>query len=159
MTNTTFVAGIPPKVTNDDKPEITTLPATPLVTVAVVVLVVSVLLVAVFATSLVRRGEVRAGVSVFFVAMLAVFAVFPVVGQDARLSAVYLVVPVAIAGVTLGRVGVAVVTGAALVIAVGMTWRYPPVDPPPGTVEIIIAAVTLVVKRRRTSPASTSAAR
>jgi diguanylate cyclase (GGDEF)-like protein len=66
---------------------------------------------------------------------------FPVLTGDSRLTAIYLVVPVAIAGVTLERVGIAVVTTVVIVAGVVVTLVYPPVDPPVGEFEIILAAI------------------
>jgi diguanylate cyclase (GGDEF)-like protein len=88
---------------------------------------------------------VSAGLVVFFGGFLAAFAAVPIIGQDARLSAVYCSLPVVVAGVTLHRRGVAVVTSLSLLIAVLGTLRFPPVDPPPAAFEIITAAVLLIL--------------
>ncbi len=97
------------------------------------------------AVVLIRRGWVSAGLYVLIGGFLAAFAAVPLVVKDARLSAVYCSIAVVIAGVTLRRTGVAVVTAVALTIAVIGTWVYPPVDPPIGPREIITAAVILIV--------------
>jgi diguanylate cyclase (GGDEF)-like protein len=97
------------------------------------------------AVVLIRRGWVTAGLWVLIGGFLAAFAAVPLVVKDARLSAVYCSIAVVIAGVTLRRTGVAVVTALALGIAVLGTWYYPPVDPPVGPREIITAAVILIV--------------
>jgi diguanylate cyclase (GGDEF)-like protein len=73
--------------------------------------------------------------------MIVAEVLFPLTTGDARLTAIYLVVPVAIAGVTLDRIGIAVVTAVALVVGAIVTIAYPPVDPPVGEFEIILAAV------------------
>ncbi|MFN8170007.1 MAG: diguanylate cyclase [Candidatus Nanopelagicales bacterium] len=97
------------------------------------------------AVLLIRRGHVTAGLYVLIGFFLAAFAAVPLVVKDARLSAVYCSIAVVIAGVTLGRVGVAIVTVLALTIAVVGTALYPPVDPPVGPREIITSAVILIV--------------
>jgi diguanylate cyclase (GGDEF)-like protein len=112
---------------------------------AIAAIVLGAVLVFAAAAFLLRSGRVRAGLVVFFAAFLGSFAAVPVLGQDARLSAVYCCLPVVVATVTLHRGGVAVVTALALVIAVIGTALYPPVDPPPTTFEIITAAVLLIV--------------
>jgi diguanylate cyclase (GGDEF)-like protein len=99
----------------------------------------------VVAAILLRTGRVSAGLVVFFGGFLAAFAAVPIIGQDARLSAVYCSLPVVVAGVTLHRRGVAVVTSLSLLIAVLGTLRFPPVDPPPAAFEIITAAVLLIL--------------
>ena len=65
-------------------------------------LILAFVLVAVLAILLVRRGRVTLGVSLFFVALVGACLAFPLIGGDARLTAIYLAVPVAIAGITLG---------------------------------------------------------
>ena len=102
-------------------------------------------LAGVAAVVLIRRGWVTPGLYVLIGGFLAAFAAVPLVVKDARLSAVYCSIAVVIAGVTLHRAGVAVVTAIALTIAVLGTWAYPPVDPPVGPQEIITAAVILIV--------------
>jgi diguanylate cyclase (GGDEF)-like protein len=97
------------------------------------------------AVVLIRRGQVTPGLYVLIGGFLAAFAAVPLVIKDARLSAVYCSIAVVIAGVTLNRIGVAIVTVLALTIAVAGTWAYPPVDPPVGPQEIITAAVILIV--------------
>jgi diguanylate cyclase (GGDEF)-like protein len=101
--------------------------------------------------ALVRAGRVGLGLALFFTMFLGAFVAVPLIAQDARLSAVYCAMPVGIAGVTLGRRGVAVVTAAALTIAVVGTYAYPPVDPPPTTREIVLSAVFLIVVALTTS--------
>jgi len=96
------------------------------------------------AAFLLRSGRVTAGLWVFFAAFLGAFAAIPLIGHDARLSAVYCAMPVAVAGITLSRRGVAAVTAAAAVIAVVGTSVYPPTDPPPKPFEIVIAALFLM---------------
>jgi len=110
-------------------------------------IVVLTTLVFVVAAVLLRQGKVNAGLAVFFTAFLAAFAAVPLVGHDARLSGIYCATAVAVAGVTLRRLGLAVVTVLALTIAIVGTWLYPPVDPPPGAFEIITAAgiITILV--------------
>jgi diguanylate cyclase (GGDEF)-like protein len=103
------------------------------------------ILAGVAAVVLIRRGHVTAGLYVLIGGFLAAFAAVPLVIKDARLSAVYCSIAVVIAGVTLNRIGVAIVTAIALSIAVAGTWAYPPVDPPVGPQEIITAAVILIV--------------
>ena len=94
---------------------------------------------------LVRRGRVDLGLAIFFTAFLGAFLAVPLVTQDARLSAVYCAMPVGLAGVTLGRRGIAVVTASAVVIVLVGTLAYPPVDPPPTAMEIVLAALFLIV--------------
>jgi diguanylate cyclase (GGDEF)-like protein len=101
-------------------------------------------LVFVGAALLLRSGRVSPGLWVFFVAFLGAFAAVPAIGHDARLSAVYCAMPVAVAGITLNRRGVAAVTVAAVLIAVVGTSVYPPTDPPPKPFEVIIAALFLM---------------
>lgn len=134
-------------------------------------IVVVTTLVFVAAALLLRSGRVSLGLAVFFGAFLAAFAAVPIFGQDARLSAVYCSLPVVVAGVTLRRRGVAIVTVLSLLIAVLGTWRFPPTDPPPGPFEIITAAVLLIAiglavallgmwgHRRETARADEAAAR
>ena len=104
-------------------------------------IVLTATLMFVVAAVLLRTGRVSAGLVVFFGGFLAAFAAVPIIGQDARLSAVYCSLPVVVAGVTLHRRGIAVVTALSLLIAILGTWRFPPVDPPPAAFEIITAAV------------------
>ncbi len=94
---------------------------------------------------LVRTGRYTLGVTIFFTAFLLAFLAVPLIGHDARLSAVYCAMPVGVAGVTLGRRGVALVTAAAISIALVGTTLYPPVDPPPGGSEIVTAALLLIL--------------
>ena len=94
---------------------------------------------------LVRRGRVDTGLGIFFTAFLGAFLAVPLVAHDARLSAVYCAMPVGIAGVTLGRRGIAIVTASAVVIVLVGTLTYPPVDPPPTASEIVLAALFLIV--------------
>jgi len=94
---------------------------------------------------LVRRGRVELGLGIFFTAFLGAFLAVPLVAHDARLSAVYCAMPVGIAGVTLGRRGIAIVTAAAVGIVLVGTLAYPPVDPPPTASEIVLAALFLIV--------------
>ena len=101
-------------------------------------------LVFVGAAFLLRSGRVTAGLWVFFVAFLGAFAAVPLFGHDARLSAVYCAMPVAVAGITLNRRGVAAVTVVAVLIAVVGTTVYPPTDPPPKPFEVVIAALFLM---------------
>ena len=108
-------------------------------------LIVLFVLVAVLAILLVHRGQVTLGVSLFFVALVGSCLAFPLVGGDARLTAIYLAVPVAIAGITLGPVGIGVVTVVSLAGGLAVTWAFPPTDPPPSPAEISIAGVTLIV--------------
>jgi diguanylate cyclase (GGDEF)-like protein len=95
-------------------------------------------------TRLVHRGKVDLGIGLFFVVMLAAELAFPIVSQDSRLTAVYLVIPVAIAGVTLERRGLMIVALTSMVIAVTVTVVYPPLNPPPTTLEVILAALILI---------------
>ena len=92
-------------------------------------------------TRFVAAGKVDLGVYLFFAVTIVAEAVFPLTTGDSRLTAIYLIVPVAIAGVTLDRIGIAVVTVVALVTGAVVTIAYPPVDPPVGEFEIILAAV------------------
>jgi len=92
-------------------------------------------------TRFVAAGRVDLGVSLFFAVMIGAEALFPLLTGDSRLTAIYLIVPVAIAGVTLDRVGIAVVTVVALVTGAVVTIAYPPTDPPVREFEIILAAV------------------
>ena len=101
-------------------------------------------LVFVGAAFLLRSGRVTAGLWVFFAAFLGAFAAVPLFGHDARLSAVYCAMPVAVAGITLNRRGVAAVTVVAVLIAVVGTTVYPPTDPPPKPFEVVIAALFLM---------------
>jgi len=101
-------------------------------------------LCAALCTRLVHRGQVDLGVGLFFVIMIGAELAFPIVSQDSRLTAVYLVIPVAIAGVTLERRGLVAVALASMIVAVGVTLVYPPVDPPPSTFEVVLAALILI---------------
>lgn len=106
---------------------------------------VVVTLVALGSALLVRAGHVDIGLSVFFAALMLGNLAGPVLGQDARLTAVYLVIPVAIAGVTLPWFGTAIVTLAALSIALFGTIAFPPTDPPVGAAELITAGVVVML--------------
>jgi diguanylate cyclase (GGDEF)-like protein len=108
-------------------------------------------LVFVGAVVLLRSGRVTAGFCVFFAAFLGAFAAVPLLGHDARLSAVYCAMPVAVAGITLNRRGVAAVTAVAVLIAVVGTSIYPPTNPPPKPFEIIVAALLLMAIALTTS--------
>ena len=97
--------------------------------------------VAAISVVLVRRGHVDAGLGLFFIGLLAANLAEPFLGQNARLSAIYLLVPVAIAGVTLDWLGLALVAVAAVSIGAISTFTHPPVDPPVSAMEIVTAGV------------------
>jgi len=99
------------------------------------------LVVAVVCTRLVSGGRVTLGVGLFFAVMIGAEVAFPVMSGDSRLTAVYLMIPVAIAGVTLDRRGVALVAAVSMTAGIVVTVLYPPVDPPVTTLEVILAAV------------------
>ena len=92
-------------------------------------------------TRLVASGRVDVGVWMFSAVIVVAEVLFPVLSGDSRLTAIYLVVPVAIAGVTLNRFGIAVLTTVVIVAGVVVTIVYPPVDPPVSEFEIILAAI------------------
>ncbi len=94
-------------------------------------------------TRFVAAGRVDLGVWTFSIVIIVAEVLFPFVTGDARLTAIYLVIPVAVAGVTLDRVGIALITGIALVTGAVVTLAYPPIDPPVGTLEIVLAAVEI----------------
>jgi len=107
------------------------------------VLVALFMVVAYIGTLLVRRGRVTLGTWVFFAAILVAECAFPVITGDARLTAIYLAVPVVIAGVLLLPQGALVVGLVAIVAGAVLTWLYPPVDPPVTAFEIILAAALI----------------
>jgi diguanylate cyclase (GGDEF)-like protein len=92
-------------------------------------------------TRLVASGRVDLGVWMFSAVIVAAELLFPLLTGDSRLTAIYLVVPVAIAGVTLDRFAIAILTTLVIVSGVVVTIVYPPIDPPVGEFEIILAAV------------------
>jgi diguanylate cyclase (GGDEF)-like protein len=103
-------------------------------------LVAGFMVIAFAGTLLVRRGRVNLGIWVFFSAIVLAECAFPPLTGDSRLTAVYLAVPVAMAGVLLfprAALILAVVTIAAGAV---LTYRYPPTDPPVSSFEIVLAA-------------------
>jgi diguanylate cyclase (GGDEF)-like protein len=105
------------------------------------VIVATFMVLAWVCTRLVASGRVDLGVWMFSALIVVSEVLFPVLTGDSRLTAIYLVVPVAIAGVTLDRIGIAIVTTVVIVAGVIVTMVYPPTDPPVGEFEIILAAV------------------
>jgi diguanylate cyclase (GGDEF)-like protein len=103
----------------------------------------AVTMVAAVSALLVRRGDVDLGLGLFFVVLLLGNLAGPLLGQDARLTAVYVVIPIAIAGVTLDTVGFALVAVASVTIGVVGTLTHPPVNPPTTTAEIVTAGVVI----------------
>ncbi len=99
--------------------------------------------VAAVSAYLVRRGDVDLGLGLFFVVLLLGNLAGPLLGQDARLTAVYVVIPVAIAGVTLDVVGFTLVTIASITIGVVGTLTHPPTNPPTTTAEIVTAGIVI----------------
>ncbi len=104
-------------------------------------LVAAFMVVAWLCTRLVAAGRVDVGVGMFSATIIVAEVLFPVLTGDSRLTAIYLIVPVAIAGVTMNRIGIAAVTTVAIVAGVVTTIVYPPTDPPVSEFEIILAAV------------------
>jgi diguanylate cyclase (GGDEF)-like protein len=107
-------------------------------------------LVALVSLALVRRGHVDPGLWLFFAVVLLGNLAGAAIEDDARLSAVYLVIPVAIAGVTMAWRGLAIVTALSLLIGVTVTVLFPPVDPV-GTQEIVTAGVICITAVLTTS--------
>jgi hypothetical protein len=105
------------------------------------VIVATFMVLAGVCTRLVASGRVDLGVWMFSAIIVVAEVLFPVLTGDSRLTAIYLVVPVAIAGVTLDRMGIAIVTAVVIVAGVIVTIVYPPTNPPVGEFEIILAAV------------------
>ncbi len=96
-----------------------------------------------FATAslwLLRRGHPRAGLALFFAILLTGNLVSAVTEHDARLTAVYVMIPVAVAGVTLS-IGATLAVGVTfLLVGVIETLGAPPKEPI-GAAEIITAGV------------------
>jgi diguanylate cyclase (GGDEF)-like protein len=110
---------------------------------ALAALVVVFMVMAYVGTILVRRGRVSLGTWVFFVAIVMAECAFPVITGDARLTAIYLAVPVVIASVLLLPRGAVLVGVVSIAAGAVLTWRYPPVDPPITAFEVILAATLI----------------
>ena len=107
------------------------------------VLVALFMVVAYIGTVVVRRGRVRLGTWIFFTAIVAAECAFPVITGDARLTAIYLAVPVVIASVLLLPRGALVIGLVSIAAGAVLTWIYPPVDPPVTAFEVILAATLI----------------
>jgi diguanylate cyclase (GGDEF)-like protein len=107
------------------------------------VLVALFMVVAYVGTVFVRRGKVSLGTWVFFTAIVVAECAFPVITGDARLTAIYLAVPVVIASVLLLPRGALVIGLVSIVAGAVLTWLYPPVDPPVTAFEVILAATLI----------------
>ena len=107
------------------------------------VLVALFMVVAYVGTVFVRRGKVSLGTWVFFTAIVVAECAFPVITGDARLTAIYLAVPVVIASVLLLPRGALVIGLVSIVSGAVLTWLYPPVDPPVTAFEVILAATLI----------------
>ncbi|MFC6238635.1 GGDEF domain-containing protein [Longivirga aurantiaca] len=108
---------------------------------------VAVTLTAVISALLVRSGRLSAGLGLFFAVVMVGNIVAVMLTDDARLTAVYCVIPVAIAGVTLTMRWALVVTGTAALIGVVGTWMFPPGQggsPPITRDEIITTSLILM---------------
>ncbi len=113
---------------------------------------IAVTLTAVFSALLVRAGHLSAGLALFFGVVMVGNVVAVTVTDDARLTAIYCVIPVAIAGVTLTTRWALVVTASAALIGIVGTWLFPPGhgDHPPImrdeiiTTSLILMAAVLV---------------
>ena len=107
----------------------------------------AVTLTAVGSALLVRSGRLSAGLGLFFGVVMLGNVVAVTLTDDARLTAVYCVIPVAIAGVTLTTRWALVVTGSAALIGVVGTWLYPPGqggNPPIMRDEIVTTSLILM---------------
>ncbi len=102
-------------------------------------------LVALGSGALIRSGHVDIGLAVFFLALMVGNLAAFLVGNDARLTSVYLVIPVAIAGVTLPFFGTAIVTTAAVAMSIWGTLSYPSTDPAVSAPEIITAGLIVML--------------
>jgi len=107
------------------------------------VLVALFMVVAYIGTVVVRRGRVRLGTWIFFTAIVVAECAFPVITGDARLTAIYLAVPVVIASVLLLPRGALVIGLVSIAAGAVLTWIYPPVDPPVTAFEVILAATLI----------------
>jgi diguanylate cyclase (GGDEF)-like protein len=107
------------------------------------VLVALFIVVAYAGTLFVRRGRVSLGIWIFFTAIVLAECAFPVITGDARLTAIYLAVPVVIASVLLLPRGALVIGLVSIIAGAALTWLYPPVDPPVTAFEIILAATLI----------------
>lgn len=103
--------------------------------VATVVMVLSVVLI--------RSGHVDLGLSLFFFVFIGSFLLSVLLTQDSRLVAVYFTMPVGIAGVTVDRRGLSIITAACVVLAVWSTLAYP-IDTTITSFEVIVATLLLV---------------
>ena len=88
----------------------------------------------------VRRGRIDLGIGIFFAAIVSAASVFAVATGDSRLTAVYLVLPVVIAGALQPPRRVSALAVVTLACGVAVTVMYPPDDPPPTAFEIALAA-------------------
>ncbi len=102
---------------------------------ATVVMVLSVVLI--------RAGHVDLGLSLFFFVFIGSFLLSVLLTQDSRLVAVYFTMPVGIAGVTVDRRGLSIITTACVVLAVWSTLAYP-IDTMITSFEVIVATLLLV---------------
>jgi diguanylate cyclase (GGDEF)-like protein len=94
------------------------------------------------AALLIRRGFVDAAIALFFCAFLGAMLASALLTGEGRLTAIYCAMPVAVAGVTVNRRGIAAVSAAALAIGAWATFALPN-DTPVTEVEVMVAAVTL----------------
>jgi diguanylate cyclase (GGDEF)-like protein len=110
---------------------------------ALAALVALFMVVAYIGTLVVRRGHVDLGTWIFFIAIVVAECAFPIITGDARLTAIYLAVPVVMASVLLlprGAIAVGLISIAAGIV---LTLLYPPVDPPVTAFEILLAATLI----------------
>ena len=92
---------------------------------------------------LIRSGHVDLGLALFFTVFVGSFLASVLFTQDSRLVAVYFTMPVGIAGVSLGRRGIAAVTAVCVALAVWATLAYP-LDTAITGFEILVASLLLV---------------
>lgn len=92
---------------------------------------------------LIRTGRVELGVSLFFAMFIGSFLLSVIVTQDSRLVAIYFTMPVGIAGVTVSRRGIVIITAVCIALGVWATLAFP-VDTAITGFEIIVASLLLV---------------
>jgi diguanylate cyclase (GGDEF)-like protein len=92
---------------------------------------------------LIRSGHVDLGLALFFFVFIGSFLLSVLLTQDSRLVAIYFTMPVGIAGVTVDRRGLTIITTVCVVLGVWSTVAYP-IDTMITSFEVIVASMLLV---------------
>ncbi|HET7900356.1 MAG TPA: diguanylate cyclase [Candidatus Nanopelagicales bacterium] len=92
---------------------------------------------------LLRRGRVSLGLSLFFFVFIGSFLASVLFTHDSRLVAIYFTMPVGIAGVTVKRYGLVIITIACVALGIWATLAFPVSSMITGF-EVIVASLLLV---------------